>query len=76
MLWGTHLRRKFQAPLCFKVLMCVCECTCTHTKLIPEQQMAGKENSFCSLKLAPAVAISTGFHNTHKYIHTLLEKTF
>lgn len=38
--------------------------------------MAGKENSFCSLKLAPAVAISTGFHNTLKYIHTLLEKTF
>lgn len=34
--------------------------------------MAETENSFCSLKLAPAAAISTVFQNTHKYIHTLL----
>lgn len=34
--------------------------------------MARGKNSFCSLKLAPAAAISAGFHNTHKYIHTLL----
>lgn len=34
--------------------------------------MAGGENSFCSLKLAPSAVISASFHNTRKYIYTLL----
>lgn len=73
-LWGTHWWIPAHIMLQGGGWVCMCVCACTHmlARLISEQEMAGRKNRFCSLKLAPAVAISTGFHNTHKYTHTLL----
>lgn len=73
-LWGTHWW--IPTHIMFQgggwVCMYVCAYTHMHARLISEQAMSGRKNRFCSLKLAPAAAISTHFHNTYKYIHTLL----